>query len=126
MLLFIPALALDLLWSRTRDWNLWKKAAVSGLLFLGVLIAVQWPFSDFLQFARARRTGSSTRTSSITTRARLPSLSRHVFVKPGRALRLLDARLPGRGLGHLDHPAGIRLGRLDAACSPVTADAPIR
>jgi hypothetical protein len=54
MLLFIPALALDILWSRTRDWNLWKKAAVSGLLFLGVLIAVQWPFASFLQLPAAR------------------------------------------------------------------------
>jgi hypothetical protein len=54
MLLFIPALALDILWSRTRDWNLWKKAAVSAVLFLGVLVAVQWPFSSFLQLPAAR------------------------------------------------------------------------
>ncbi|MGA2578750.1 MAG: hypothetical protein ABSH24_22275 [Bryobacteraceae bacterium] len=54
MLLFIPALALDLLWSRTRDWNLWKRSAVSGLVFLALLIAVQWPFSSFLQLPAAR------------------------------------------------------------------------
>jgi hypothetical protein len=54
MLLFIPALALDILWSRTRDWNLWKKAAVSAVVFLGVLVAVQWPFSSFLQLPAAR------------------------------------------------------------------------
>jgi hypothetical protein len=54
MLIIIPAVALDLLWSRTRDWNRWKLSAVSGLLFLGVLMAVQWPFADFLQSPLAR------------------------------------------------------------------------
>jgi len=48
-LLFIPALALDLLWGATRNWGGWKQAIVSAFLFLGVLVAVQWPFSGFLQ-----------------------------------------------------------------------------
>ncbi len=54
MLLIVPALALDILWGRTREWNRWKLSAVSGLLFLGVLMAVQWPFADFLQSPLAR------------------------------------------------------------------------
>ena len=54
MLIIIPALALDVLWGRTREWNRWKLSAVSGLLFLGVLMAVQWPFADFLQSPAAR------------------------------------------------------------------------
>jgi hypothetical protein len=54
MLLFIPALALDILWTRTRTWNLWKNAAVSAFVFLGALIAAQWPFSSFLQLPAAR------------------------------------------------------------------------
>jgi len=81
MLLFIPALALDLLWSRTRDWNLWKKASVSGLLFLGVLIAVQWPFSAFLNTAGAQNWMFHTNVYDYNTRP-TSILARHVFVNP--------------------------------------------
>jgi hypothetical protein len=54
MLLIVPAIVLDLFWNRTRDWNRWKQAVVSGILFLGVFLAVQWPFADFLQSPAAR------------------------------------------------------------------------
>lgn len=54
LLLIIPAIALDIFWQRTRGWNPWKQAVVSGLLFLGVFMAVQWPFADFLQSPLAR------------------------------------------------------------------------
>jgi hypothetical protein len=39
---------LDLLWQRTRDWKPWKIAAVSGFVFIAVLLAVEWPFANFL------------------------------------------------------------------------------
>ena len=81
MLLFIPALALDLLWSRTRDWNLWKKAAVSAILFLVVLIAVQWPFSEFLNSGAAQNWFFH--TNIFDYNARPTSINvRHVFVPP--------------------------------------------
>ena len=54
MLLIVPALALDLLWTRTRHWNQWKQAAISGLVFLGVFLAAQWNFAYFLQSPLAR------------------------------------------------------------------------
>ncbi len=54
LLLIVPALALDIFWQRTRGWNAWKQAIVSGLLFLGVFMAVQWPFAYFLQSPLAR------------------------------------------------------------------------
>jgi hypothetical protein len=54
ILLIVPAFALDLFWGRTRHWNRWPQAIVSGFLFLGVLMAVQWPFADFLQSPAAR------------------------------------------------------------------------
>ncbi len=47
-LILVPAIALDLFWQRTRNWRFWQVALVSGLLFTGVLFAVQWPFADFL------------------------------------------------------------------------------
>ena len=48
ILILIPALALDLLWQRTRGWKLWQIAAVSGILFTAVLFLVEWPFASFL------------------------------------------------------------------------------
>lgn len=48
ILIFVPALALDLLWQRTRAWKPWKVALVSGFLFIAVLAIVEWPFANFL------------------------------------------------------------------------------
>jgi hypothetical protein len=48
VLLFIPALALDLLWQRTRAWKAWQIAIVSGILFTAILFAVEWEFARFL------------------------------------------------------------------------------
>src|SRR5579875_1984487 len=47
-LILVPAIALDLLWDRTRSWRLWQIALASGVVFVAVLFAVQWPFADFL------------------------------------------------------------------------------
>jgi hypothetical protein len=48
ILIFVPAIALDLLWQRTRAWKPWKVALVSGFLFIAVLTIVEWPFASFL------------------------------------------------------------------------------
>jgi hypothetical protein len=54
VLFIVPAVLLDLLWQRTGSWNKWLLALVSGLLFLGVFAAVQWPFADFLMGPSSR------------------------------------------------------------------------
>ena len=54
VLLVVPALALDLFWQRTSQWNLWKRAAVSGVIFLSVALAVEWPLASFLESPLAR------------------------------------------------------------------------
>jgi hypothetical protein len=48
ILIFVPALALDLLWQKTRAWKPWKIALTSGFLFIAVLTIVEWPFASFL------------------------------------------------------------------------------
>jgi hypothetical protein len=59
ILILIPALALDLLWQRTRrsdanqfeenrEWKSWQVALVSGVVFIAVLAIVEWPFANFL------------------------------------------------------------------------------
>jgi len=50
VLLIVPALALDLLWQRTSKWGWkpWKVAIVSGVVFMALVFAVEWPFANFL------------------------------------------------------------------------------
>lgn len=48
ILIVVPAVALDLLWNRLRAWKPWQIAAVSGIVFVAILFAVEWPFSSFL------------------------------------------------------------------------------
>src|SRR5262249_5292469 len=54
LLLIVPAIVLDMLWSRTGGWNDWKLAAVSGALFLLAFAAAQWPFANFLMTPLSR------------------------------------------------------------------------
>jgi hypothetical protein len=54
ILLIVPAFLLDLLWQRTRRMNRWLLSAISGILFVGVLLAVEWPFATFLMTPTAR------------------------------------------------------------------------
>jgi hypothetical protein len=46
ILLIAPGLALDLLWRRQR--KPWIMALAGGVVFVAVLVAVEWPFADFL------------------------------------------------------------------------------
>jgi hypothetical protein len=48
ILILIPALALDLLWQRMKNRKVWQIALLSGFLFMAVLVAVEWPFANFL------------------------------------------------------------------------------
>lgn len=54
LLVLIPAFVLDLVWPRMARWQKWQQAVVTGALFLVVLVAVEWPFGDFLQSPAAR------------------------------------------------------------------------
>jgi hypothetical protein len=54
LLLIAPALALDLIWQRTANWGLLKQALLSGVVFVAVFAAVQWPFGNFLMSPAAR------------------------------------------------------------------------
>jgi hypothetical protein len=54
LLLIVPALVLDLLWTRLSGLKSWQHALVGGVVFLAVFWAVEWPFADFLQSPLAR------------------------------------------------------------------------
>ncbi len=54
LLLVVPGLLLDLFWRRAKHWNTWAVAAVSGVLFVGSLVAVEYPFAGFLMSPASR------------------------------------------------------------------------
>jgi len=53
ILIVVPALCLDLLMQRVRGRD-WVLAALVGVTFVAVFLAVQWPFADFLMTRWAR------------------------------------------------------------------------
>src|SRR4029077_15224523 len=54
LLLIVPAIVLDLLWSKREEWGRWKLAAISGPVFVLSFVAAQWPFASFLMTPAAR------------------------------------------------------------------------
>ena len=48
ILLIVPAILLDLIWSHTPNWKPWLIALLTGPTFVLSLVAVEWPFADFL------------------------------------------------------------------------------
>jgi hypothetical protein len=53
-LIVFPALALDLLWPRMKNWGKWQQSLLAGAAFVVVLMAVQWPFGSFLMSPASR------------------------------------------------------------------------
>ena len=86
VLFVVPAFCLDLIWQRTERLNAWLIALLSGVVFVGVLLAVEWPFAAFLNSPASRNwffgTGDldyGTSPDSFT--------ARHLFFMPESALQ---------------------------------------
>ena len=54
LLILVPAIAIDLVRARWGDRPRWQLAIVLGVVFVAVLVAVEWPFASFLQSELAR------------------------------------------------------------------------
>jgi hypothetical protein len=54
LLLIGPAFLLDLFWQEARKWNLWAVAAASAVICVGSLVALEWPFANFLMSPASR------------------------------------------------------------------------
>jgi hypothetical protein len=54
LLVIAPAFAIDLVRPRLEARPRWQRALVHGPLFVAVLVAVQWPFAEFLMTEHAR------------------------------------------------------------------------
>jgi hypothetical protein len=79
ILLLAPALALDLLWQRTRTWKFWQIALISGVLFMAVLVAVEWPFAKFLMSHLSANRFFGTGYFQFNSRAGGPDRMRRFF-----------------------------------------------
>ena len=53
-LLVFPAAAVDWVLKKTSGWAVWQQGVAAGAAFLAVLLAVQWPFANFLLSPWAR------------------------------------------------------------------------
>ena len=53
-LILAPAFAIDVLRGFTTRWPRWARALVYGPAFVAVLVAVEWPFVEFLMSDAAR------------------------------------------------------------------------
>jgi hypothetical protein len=78
LLLLVPAFVTDLILQRTGGWRPARRAAVAGLAFFGVFLAVQWPFANFLQSPLARNWFFGAMNLDFSTPPRSP-LARYVF-----------------------------------------------
>ncbi len=87
VLLIVPALALDLLWQRTKTWKTWQIAALSGLIFVAVLFAVEWPFAKFLLSKASENRFFGTTYFDYNATADGPDRSRFFFM-PDHGLTL--------------------------------------
>jgi len=89
ILILLPALALDLLWQRTRAWKPWQIALASGVVFIAVLRAVEWPFAKFLMSHLSQNRFFGTGYFDYNSRPDRPDRMR-VFLDPdqGAALSL--------------------------------------
>lgn len=54
ILVIIPAFVLDWLFPRIQHLGKWTQAAIEGIIFVAVLLAVMWPFGSFLHSQAAR------------------------------------------------------------------------
>ncbi len=87
ILILVPAIALDLLWRRMRTWKPWQIAAVSGIVFVGLLIAVEWPFASFLLSKASENRFFGTIYFDYNSRPKGPDRMRE-FLNPDSGSRL--------------------------------------
>jgi hypothetical protein len=87
ILILVAAFALDLLWQRVRGWRPWQIALLSGVVFVAVLTAVEWPFANFLMSHASQNRFFGTMYASYDARSTsFDRLRQFVLPDSGRAL----------------------------------------
>jgi hypothetical protein len=110
ILIVVPALALDLLWQRTRAWKFWQTALVSGVVFTAVLLAVEWPFARFLMSHASQNRFFGTGYFQFSSRATGPDRAR-VFFLPDSGVTLYFGLLRASLYAAISTWIGLLFGR---------------
>lgn len=110
VLMLVPALALDLLWQRTRTWKPWKIAAVSGFVFIAVLTVVEWPFATFLLSKASENRFFGTIYFDYNSRP--DGIDRmRIFLDPSRGAALFEGLVRASVYSSIGTWVGLRFGR---------------
>jgi hypothetical protein len=110
ILIFVPALALDLLWHSVRAWKFWQIALVSGFLFISVLTVVEWPFANFLLSKASQNRFFGTMYFDYNTRPNSFDLLRRFF-QPDRGFTLLAGLFRAAIYSSIGTWVGLSFGR---------------
>jgi hypothetical protein len=110
ILMIVPALALDLLWQRAKGWKAWQIALVSGVVFTAVLVAVEWPFANFLMSKASESRFFGTGYFQYNSRANGPDRMR-VFFEPESGVRLYLGLLRATLFASVSTWVGLNFGR---------------
>jgi hypothetical protein len=109
-LILAPAFVLDLLWQRTRTWRLWQTAIVSGLVFVAVLVACEWPFATLLMTRLSHSRVFGTVYFPFDARPDFPDRMRR-FVSPVTGWLLLRGLLLASAYAAVSTWIGLLFGR---------------
>ena len=110
ILIIVPALALDLLWQKTKSWKPWKIALASGFLFIAVLTIVEWPFANFLLSKASENRFFGTIYFDYNSRPDGPDRLRHFF-EPDSGVTLYWGLLRAAIYGSTSTWIGLSFGR---------------
>ena len=107
ILILFPALGMDLIWQRLPLVNRTLSAVVAGVVWVGLLVAAEWPFASFLMSPWAANRFFGTTFHDFGTPPDNPDALR-VFEAPDYGLHLYAGLL----LAAIVAMAGVRLGEL--------------
>ena len=108
ILIFVPAIALDLLWQRTRSWKPWQTALVSGFVFIAILTIVEWPFANFLMSKASENRFFGTMYFDYGTR---PEFTMRRFINPDGGITLFSGLFRAAIYGSIGTWIGLSFGR---------------
>ncbi len=110
ILLIVPAITMDLLWRSTRAWKPWQTALASAPVFILSLVAVEWPFADFLMTKGATNRFFGTAYFQYSEPPTSFDVLRR-FVNPQHGMALLNGLALAMLFAFLSTWLGIKLGR---------------
>jgi hypothetical protein len=110
ILLIVPAILLDLIWNNTRSWKPWLVSLLTGPAFVLSLVAVEWPFADFLMTKSAANRFFGTGYFQYSMPSTSPDYLRQ-FVNPEYGATLWGGLALAMLFAFLSTWLGIKLGR---------------